>query len=319
MEQTEKYGVEASSAPLSPKPQSTNSVNSTNPTDPVTQSPSINNSLNCSVTTTPYSKIAISPEFETLYEKSHDDCLNQLNSTFADTKSPEVNLNETSSSTRRKRKYASPDSLVKTKRTRNISYSDKSRRKISQIFKTPLDYFSHRRRTIGAVNKSLNDSVMSTSGIFDVSTVESLNKFDGNNSFAKKIRRSLFNNSFTSSKFGKSKKKQNLNSTKSSFGDESVCDGLDTMNSTCFPDFPPYLAPDSESWMRRDRHSDHPGPSFSHASVLTSFHSIQIYASNQRIANAFLDFSVFIFINQKAAYLQQIFGFLLIIFCIWNI
>lgn len=274
MEQTEKYSVEASSAPLSPKPQSANSVNSTNPTDPLIQSPSVNNSLNRSVTTTPYSKIAISPEFETLYEKSQDDCLNPLNSTFADL--PDVNLNETSSSTRRKRKYASPEMLFQTKRIRNISYSDKSRRKISQIFKTPLDYFSQRRRTIGAVNKSLNDSVMSTSGIFDVSTVESLNKFDGNNSFAKKIRRSLFNNTFTSSKFGKNKKKQNLNATQLSFGDESVCDGLDTMNSTCFPDIPTYPAPDSESWLRREHHLDHPGPPFSHGAVLTSFHSIQI-------------------------------------------
>lgn len=270
MEQTEKYGVEASSAPLSPKPQSANSVNSTNPTDPIIQSPSASSSLNCSVTTTPFSKIAISPEFETLYEKSQDDCL--LNSTFAESNSP----HETS---RRKRKCVSPETFVKTKRTKNVSYSDKSRRKVSQIFKTPLDYFSQRRRTIGAVNKSLNDSVMSSSGIFDVSTVESLNNFDGNSSFAKKIRRSLFSNTFMSSKFGKNKKKQNFNSTVSSFGDESVCDGMDTMNSTCYPDIPTYPAPDSESWLHRERQSDHAGRPFSHAAVLTSFHSIQICIS----------------------------------------
>lgn len=265
MEQTEKYNLEASSTPLSPQPQSTNSVNSTNPTDPVIQSPTVTNSLNSSLATTPYSKIAISPEFETLYEKSHDDCLNQLNSTFADSKSPELNLNETNSSTRRKRKFISPDSLVQTKRQRNVSYSDKPCRKISQIFKTPMDYFSNRRRTIGAVNKSLNESVMSSSGIFDISNVSSLSKFDGNSSFAKKIRRSLF----SSSKFNKFKKKSKLNS------DESVCDGMDSMNSSCFPDFPTYPATDSESLPHKEHLLDHPGPSFSHAAVLTSFHSIQ--------------------------------------------
>lgn len=269
MDQTKIYDMDTASAPLSPKPSSTSSI-----TTPCTDRSNKSSFSNPSTTTTtPYSKIAISPEFETLYEKSNDNCV--LDNTFFNTTN-NFDLNQTNSSSKRKRKLASPDSsIISNKRKCDASYSEKSRKKISEFFKTPINYFSSRRRTIGVVNKSLNESVLSSSGIFDVSTVENLNK-TSNESFSKKVRNSLFSRTFSSAKLKRGKKKvKNLNCTRLSFGDTSECDGVDNLNSSCFPDISALPVTDSEMWMHRQQAQEHPGPSFSHASVLTSFQFIQ--------------------------------------------
>lgn len=279
----------ATASPPNPTSSTADSVtpcSSTNTQRSIFTSPKRNNNSSSNVhSATPYSRIAMAPAFETLYEKSHDDiCSSQINDTVFDTTvdltTPPGDLNVTNSFTRRKRKIVSPDSpSIKFKRKRDLSQSEKSRKKISEIFKTPINYFANRRRTISVMNKSLNDSFMSSSGVFDVHVVENLNKLD-DSSFAKdkkKIRKSLFDRALSSSKFRKVRKRRSdLNATKLSFSDVSVCDGLDNMNASCFPDFPAYPAPDCEPLRNRERPREHPGPSFSHAVVLTSFHSIRM-------------------------------------------
>lgn len=267
MEQSEVFSMDTAQATPPPPPKSPSSTESlvasrTNLQNPAFISPSTSsatgNSSICS-TATPFSRIAVSPQFDTLYEKSHD-------SIFEST----VNeLNFTSSSGKRKR-MISPDENSICKRKRDISYSEKSRRKISEFFKTPVNYFANRRRTIGVMNKTLNESVMSTSGIFDVQIVENLDKLNDSSisKSGKKSRRSLFCRAFRSSK--SKRKRNNLNATKLSFGDTSECDGAENFNASCFPDIHAYPVPDCESWKLKEM--GYPGPPISHAVVLTSFH-----------------------------------------------
>ncbi|XP_065163645.1 protein ECT2 isoform X3 [Atheta coriaria] len=137
----------------------------------------------------------------------------------------------------RKRKLPSPDSLsFCSKRKRDLSYSENTRKKISSFFKTPLGYLSNRRRTIGgAQNQSLNESVISSSGVFDVETVENLSACNRASVTptvkAKKPRKNLFLRTFSTSKF--IRPKSNVND---SFTSE-CSDAVEKFNSSCFPDF----------------------------------------------------------------------------------
>lgn len=270
MEQSEGFTMDtAATTPSPPKsPTSTDSLptSRTNLQNPAFVSPCCSNATgnnSFSSTTTPYSKIAVSPQFDTLYEKSHDSV---FESTIND-------LDTTGSSSKRKRK-TSPESVsgILYKRKRDLSYSEKSRKKISEFFKTPINYFNNRRRTIGAVNKTLNESVMSSSGIFDVNIVENLDKLNDSvlSKSGKKSRRSLFNRAFMSSKSKRDRKLSTLNATRLSFGDSSECDGLENFNASCFPAIPAYPVPDCETCQLKER--EHLGHPLSHAVVLTSFH-----------------------------------------------
>lgn len=266
MEPSEIFNVDASAT--TPPPTSTDSQASSRTNlqnlafllSPSSSIPTSNNSI-CS-SATPFSKIAISPQFDTLYEKSHD-------SIFESTTN---DLEGTGSSSKRKRKISPDNSGVLYKRKRDFSYSEKSRKKISEFFKTPINYFTNRRRTIAAVNKTLNESVMSSSGIFDVHIVENLDKLDNSvvSKGGKKSRRSLFSRALNASKSKRDRKRNTLNATRLSFGDTSECDGTENFNASCFPSIPAYPVSDCESWQLKQR--EHLGPSLSHAVVLTSFH-----------------------------------------------
>lgn len=248
-------------SPISTEPLATSCTNLQNTAfDSPSNSSTTGNSF--SNTATPFSKIAVSPQFDTLYEKSHD---SMFESTIND-------LDVTGSSSKRKRKSSPENESVLYKRKRDLSYSERSRKKISEFFKTPINYFTNRRRTIGAVNKTLNESVMSSSGIFDVNVVENLDKLDGSvmSKGDKKGRRSLFSRAFSSSKSKRDKKRTALNAKRLSFGDSSECDGSENFNSSCFPAIPSYPTSDPEPWQLKER--EHPGPLISHAVVLTSFH-----------------------------------------------
>ncbi|KAK9696112.1 BRCA1 C Terminus (BRCT) domain [Popillia japonica] len=271
MDQAETFAIEANSAPLSPKASTASltspSSSSINLNNPIRVSPPRNGSTpKCSLATTPYSKVNLNvTHLETVHEKSNDNCVSDLNNTFLNTTDnlQRLDLDKTSSS-KRKRKLASPERFC-SKRRKDLSYSETRKRKISDFFKTPFDYFSHRRRTIGgsAINQSLNlnESVISTSGAFDIHTVQNLSQIDitPNKSSAKtkKIRKNLFVRTFSSSKFRYSNagKKSDLNSTKSSLGDFPEVEAGEKMNATCFADFSlnhPSLL-DSETQIHRNR------------------------------------------------------------------
>lgn len=259
----------ATTPPPQKSPTSTDSLptSRTNLQNPAFVSPccsSATGNSSFSSTTTPFSKIAISPQFDTLYEKSHDSIFESTTNDF----------NTTEGSSSKRKRNTSPDSSsgILYKRKRDLSYSEKSRKKISEFFKTPINYFANRRRTIGAVNKTLNDSVMSSSGIFDVHIVENLDKLNDSvlSKSGKKSRRSLFNRAFLSSKSKRDRKRNTLNATRLSFGDTSECDGLENLNASCFPAIPAYPVPDCESCQLKER--EHLGHPLSHAVVLTSFH-----------------------------------------------
>ncbi|KAJ8983138.1 hypothetical protein NQ317_014713 [Molorchus minor] len=177
---------------------------------------------------------------ETLHEKSQDDNLvSDLSNICFDQSFETSNM-----SVKRKRKFISPEQpsfLVKRKRDK--SYSEK-KKKVSSFFKTPINYFSNRRRTIDAAsfNQTLNESVISSSGIFNVETVQNLSTYNDNEltpcGVQKRVKKNLFSRTFSSSKF-KSKPKRNadLNATKLSFGESSEVDSREKLNVSCFPDF----------------------------------------------------------------------------------
>lgn len=268
MEQSSVFSMDAPSTPPPPpkSPSSTESYATSRTnlqypafTSPSTSSVTGNNSF-CS-TATPYSKIAVSPQFDTLHEKSNDSV---FESTVND-------LNVSGSSGKRKRKMLEEDN-GDYKRKRDLSYSEKSRKKVSEFFKTPINYIANRRRTISTMNKTLNDSVLSTSGIFDVDVVENLDKLNESllSRGGKKIRRSLFSRAFNSSKSKREKKRNTLNATKLSFDDTSECDGGENFNTSCFPAIQAYPIPGSES--RKLKEMGYSGSPISRTVVLTSFH-----------------------------------------------
>lgn len=280
MDQAEAFAIEANSASLSPK---NSAVSLTSPSSSsccnvnsiLKASPKNGSTPKCIAT--PYGKTNLNiTQLETLHEKSNDNCVNDLNETFLDTTDNlrKLDLDKTNSS-KRKRKLNSPDKF-RSKRRKDLSYSETRKRKISDFFKTPLDYFSHRRRTIGgsAMHQSLNESVISSSGVFDVRTVENLNKIEitpnKSGTKNKKIRKNLFLRTFSSSKFRYSGmgKRSDLNSTKSSLGDVSEIEGGEKMNASCFPDFSLNPLFESETQIHRNRR-DLQGQALTHTVVLT--------------------------------------------------
>ncbi|KAJ8956916.1 hypothetical protein NQ318_014335 [Aromia moschata] len=175
-----------------------------------------------------------------LHENSRDNNLiNDLDSICLD-----QSFESGSLSFKRKRKFISPEQpSVSVKRKRDKCYSER-KKKVSNFFKTPINYFSNRRRTIDAAtfNQSLNDSVVSTSGIFNVETVQNLSALnDGEitpRGVQKRNKKNLFTRTFSSSKFRRCKSKKNLdlNATKLSFGDPCEVDSREKLNASCFPD-----------------------------------------------------------------------------------
>lgn len=265
MDQVKPFTLEANNASQTPKlpltPSSSISSYSLQSKSPLRSSTRTN---------TPYTKS--SAHLETLHEKSND----ELNSTFLDMQ--RLNLNVSSSFTR-KRKITPDDSAAHTfKRKRNLSYSECNKSKMSDLFKTPLRYLSQRRRTIGVGSvPSFNDSVLSTSGVFDVNAVGKPNRRSFTPSILRnvcsadencgKIRKNLFRRTFSLSKFNKhgNRRKTSLNSSILSIG-ESEYDDTEQLNSTCFPDFS--LNPLYPTQLRSNR-TEHQGQALTHTLVLT--------------------------------------------------
>lgn len=215
MEHAEVYALEAASAPLSPK---TTQDKPLTPSEPYrSQQHTPNNGVhNRSLTNCFKASQSISC-LETLHENSKDDG---------------VCCDPNATPQKRKRKFVSPDQPNSSiKRKRDKSYSER-KRKVSDFFKTPINYFSNRRRTIDAA--TLNDSVVSTSGVFSVDVVQNLSYCNDVTPRAQKCsKKNLFSRTFSRSK---SKKMSDLNATRLSFGGHNEIDGREKLNASCFPD-----------------------------------------------------------------------------------
>lgn len=273
LDQAESYTLEANSDSHSSKP-STNSVISPSTSNhPLT-------SVQSNLESYSSSNLPLVNNLETLHERSNDTALLELDDTFFDTTigSQITNLDTTSSSNR-KRKFVSPDqSGFKFKRKRDSCYSE-NRKRLSNFFRTPIEYFSHRRRTIGgSLNRSLNDSVLSSSGVFDVQTVQHLNNLNcseltpcTSNTKPPKIRKNLFKRTFSTSKFSREIKRSlsrrsEQNVSRLSFGDSSECDGQEQND---FPEIV-FKTPNCESLLRSLRIKDNGvPPAVNHHVVLT--------------------------------------------------
>ena len=266
MDQVKPFTLEANNASQTPKLPLTPSSSSISSYSLQSKSPLRSSTR----TNTPYTKSSV--HLETLHEKSND----ELNNTFLDMQ--RLNLDVSSSFTR-KRKITPGDSATHTfKRKRDLSYNECNKSKMSDLFKTPLRYLSQRRRTIGIGSvPSFNDSVLSTSGVFDVDTVENLSRRSFTPSVLRnvhnadekggKICKNLFKRTFSMSKFNKhsNRRKASLNSSILSVG-ESEYDDSEQLNSTCFPDFS--LNPLYPTQLRSNR-TEHRGQALTHTLVLT--------------------------------------------------
>lgn len=292
MEHAEVYTLEAASAPLSPKITSPHCTSSKKVVEEPTtcsdipnltpKTPSIQNNVNNNVALlgSCFKASQSVMGLETLHENSQDsDLVSELDSICFD-RSFDI------SSVKRKRKWVSPEqSNASVKRKRDKSYSER-KKKVSEFFKTPINYFSNRRRTIDAptFNQSLNESVISSSGVFNVDTVQNLSTFNENEltprMVQKRVKKNLFTRTFSSSKFnrGKLKKSFDLNATKLSFGEPSEVDNKEKLNSSCFPDIS-FNPTSSNTCELSSAHAKAPGrSSVSAAVVLTSFHCLKYFA-----------------------------------------
>lgn len=286
MEHAEVYTLEAASAPLSPKitspcltplrkvveePTASSDISNLTP-----KTLSVQNNVNVALSGLCFKTSQSVMGLETLHENSQsNDLVGDLDSICFD-QSFDIG------SIKRKRKWVSPEQPnASVKRKRDKSYSER-KKKVSEFFKTPLNYFSNRRRTIDAAtfNQSLNESVISSSGIFNVDTVQNLNAFNENELTPrvaqKRVKKNLFSRTFSSSKFnrGKSKKSLDLNATKLSFGEPSEAD-KEKLNASCFPDisFNPTSGNTCELSSAHTKASGR--SSVSAAVVLTSFHCLK--------------------------------------------
>lgn len=278
MDRSEVYTLEP--APLSPKitspdltPTKTPSItNKTTTTLPSSVKKQLNNN-NCFTPNSSFLKLNQTVAcLETLHENSHN---NSITTNFDQS----YDLTQTPLSVvKRKRKFSPENSTLEAKRKCDKSYSEK-RKKVSDFFKTPINYFSNRRRTIDATtfNQSLNESISSTSGLFNVETINNLscinnktNNQTPNQTTKKFPKKSLFTRTFSSSKFvrTKSKKKVDLNATKLSYN-ENIDDGNEKLNASCFPDFSLHPTTSHSELARASRRTS--------AVVLTSFHTVFFY------------------------------------------
>lgn len=213
---------------------------------------------------------------ETLYERSNDVDITVRND-FDDTICSE--LNETTSSKRKRSLTITSNSSFLSKRRRDLFYnSEQSKRKISDIFRTPIQYFSNRRKTINDLNdKSINESVVSTSGLFEVETIQNLTKLtpniDKETIDTKRIRKKLFTRSFsrTSRKCSNSNKFSSNNNN----GNNEV--EYDRLNVSCFPEISSLSINKYDDFCETRSNNgnvdigEHP---VNHSVVLTSFHSL---------------------------------------------
>ncbi|XP_030754873.1 protein ECT2 isoform X2 [Sitophilus oryzae] len=235
MENSEVYTLDAANTPLLSPKSNPNLKTFLSEQSEMVRTPNNNSisDLNCletSTTSTAY--------LGTVHETSNnDDLVSEMDSICFEDQS----LN-TSSVVQRKRKFASPDSNTLVKRKREKCYSER-RRKVSSFFKTPINYFANRRRTIDAstLSRSMNDSVVSTSGVFNVETLSNLSTCiesdDTPRTALRKSKKSLFSRTFSSSRFTRSKSKKSLmNSSKLSFSDDVDSVEKDMLNLSCFPD-----------------------------------------------------------------------------------
>lgn len=229
MENSEVFTLEVAKTPLSPnltiKPKSF----SVQAIDSV-KTPNNNSIASFSCLQATSSTVCL----ETLQEvsRNNDDLVSEMDSICFEDQS----LNLSNISVKRKRKFVSPDNtLIKRKREKCCS---ERRKRVSSFFKTPINYFSNRRRTIDAssFNHSLNESAASNSGVFNVETVENLSVCIESDTTPRgsmrKSKKNLFTRTFSSSRFTRSKSK--LNSSKLSFNEEPERGQL--MNASCFPD-----------------------------------------------------------------------------------
>lgn len=278
MEHAEVYTLEAANVPPSSRPQSpkcSETGKSLSPTKPITPRTPIQNSINDTLTSVSYTKSRYSNAYlETLHENSKDDVnVSDMESICFD-QSFDSRLSDKS---KRKRKYSPEQSSFFVKRKRDKSYSEK-KKKVSDFFKTPISYFSNRRRTIDAstFSQSLNESVISSSGIFNVETVQNLSSCNDNTprTSQKCKRRNLFRRTFSASKFtrSKSRKSINFNATKSSFCESSDVDGGEKLNASCFPDISLQPLPNTIIHELSSHIANTPRRT-SVPAVLTSFHS----------------------------------------------
>lgn len=235
MEHAEVYALEAASAPLSPKliQEKSQPQQPSTPSEPVRSQQQTPNGVNNRSLTNCFKASQSISCLETLHENSKD--VNEMDSVCFD-----QSFDPNATPQKRKRKFVSPDqpsTLVKRKRDK--SYSER-KRKVSDFFKTPINYFSSRRRTIDTTfSQTLNESIISSSGVFAVETVQNLSYCNENDltprATQKRTKKNLFSRTFSSSKFSrsKSKKTSDLNATRLSFAE---ADGREKMNASCFPD-----------------------------------------------------------------------------------
>ncbi|KAF7287575.1 epithelial cell transforming 2 pebble isoform X2 [Rhynchophorus ferrugineus] len=239
MENSEVYTLEAANAPLSPKINSNLKTFLSEPSNlqsEVIRTPNNNSiaDLNLLQVSNSASTICLGTVHET---SNNDDLVNEMDSICFEDQSLNV-----SGICKRKRKFVSPDANAIIKRKREKCYSER-RKKVSNFFKTPISYFANRRRTIDAssLSRSLNDSVISPSGIFNVETLSNLSTCieseDTPRCSLRKSKKNLFSRTFSSSRFIRSKSKKSLmNNSKLSFTDELDMVEKEKLNSSCFPD-----------------------------------------------------------------------------------
>lgn len=281
MDHAEVYALEAASAPLSPKPiqEKPLAPQSSTPSEPSSRSQqqTPNNGVNNRSLTNCFKANQSILCLETLHENSKDDtAMKEMDSVCFD-----QSFDPNATPQKRKRKFVSPDQPnLLVKRKRDKCYSER-KRKVSEFFKTPINYFSNRRRTIDATSfsQTLNEGVLSSSGIFNIDTVQNLSYCNESERglrtpTQKRPKKNLFSRTFSSSKFSKSKLKKatELNATKLSFAEPTELDGREKLNASCFPDIslnPVFTNATSEltsEYYRMARRTSVPA-----AAVLTSF------------------------------------------------
>ncbi|KAK4880377.1 hypothetical protein RN001_008523 [Aquatica leii] len=157
-----------------------------------------------------------------------------------------TDFNCSTSSSKRKRQNTPTSN--KSKRRRDLSYSEHTRKTITSFFRTPLGYLSNRRRTInGPTLNQQNSSVLSSSGVFEVEVVENLSRVGKNGlkphaeTRKKDIKKNLFQRTFSSTKLKKSKKSKRCDLNASNY---SEIDGRESLNASYFPDFSSFAIPD---------------------------------------------------------------------------
>ncbi|XP_031342551.1 protein ECT2 isoform X2 [Photinus pyralis] len=185
---------------------------------------------------------SIAPFLTNTKETLHEDHQN-LNNTYFDDTCVTEDLNSTTSSGKRKRELFA---AAVNKRRCDLSYSENARRRLSHLLRTPLNYLSRRRQTIGGQPANQKTS----SGDFRVETIASC---DTRTSFRhKNVKKNLFKRSFKSDKF---KRKRSLKMCDLNASNLSEIDGRDSLNNSCFPDFSSYAFPDIATSARNTRES----------------------------------------------------------------